>query len=273
MTRAPVPRLRPFVRRLWLSDRRTSQIRVAARENVLPTGDMHLVFRLTDDPVRLFSPDNATSALDFGHAVIGGPRTMYYTKDALQPALSVGAQLKPGAAEALFGVAANEFADRHVRLADLWGRSASRIRDRLMEARDPEQQLLLLESVLSGRLPAIAALHPAVAGALQHFGTSGSVREAVRQSGYSHRGFVALFRRAVGLGPKVYTRIMRFQRVLAEYRTRDTHAVSWADLALCTGYSDQAHFNREFREFAGVTPEFYRRAAPDAPHHLVLDSQ
>jgi len=271
LTRAPSPRLRPFVRSVWLSDR-TSPQASATRENVLPTGDMHLVFRLSDDPVRLLVPGTASSESVPGHAVVGGARAAYYTKDTTRPALSVGVQLKAGAAEALFGASAAEFTGRHVGLKDLWGRSATLMRDRLIEACDPERRLDLLEVVLSERLPVITALHPAVAGALEYFGTSISVRDAVRRSGYSHRRFVALFRRAVGLAPKAYTRVLRFQRVLPECTATASArgAASWVDVALRAGYSDQSHFIREFREFAGVTPEDYRRAATDASHHVAI---
>jgi transcriptional regulator GlxA family with amidase domain len=55
-----------------------------------------------------------------------------------------------------------------------------------------------------------------------------------------------LFRRAVVLTPKVYTRVLRFQRTLQQMAT-DPRA-SCAALALAVGYSDQPHFNREFRE-------------------------
>ncbi|MEX2125277.1 MAG: helix-turn-helix domain-containing protein [Woeseia sp.] len=267
LTCAPGAQLRPFVRCVWLSDQSAPQEPLEAhRENVLPTGDMHLVFRLSERPVVLFDRSAEAPELVLGHAVVGGPRSGYYTKDVSLPARSVGVQLRPGAAEALFGMPASEFTERHVRLEDLWGRSASLIRDRLIEASDPQRQLRVLEAILSKRLPQPRALHPAVAGALQQFASTRSVREAVRRSGYSHRGFVALFRRSVGLAPKRYARVLRFQNVLAECAAnRD---VAWADLAMKAGYSDQAHFNREFREFAGVTPESYRRVAPRASHHV-----
>jgi AraC-like DNA-binding protein len=270
MTRAPVPHLRPFVRCVWLSGRRSAGGISEARENVLPTGEMHVVFRLSDDAVRLIVPGPVSSESVPGHAVVGGPRAAYYTKYTARLALSVGAQLRAGAAEALFGAPAAEFTGRHVALEALWGRQAELVRDRLIKAGDPARQLDVLETVLSERFPAITALHPAVAGALAYFATAASVREAVRRSGYSHRGFVALFRRTVGLTPKTYTRVLRFQRVLAELSaTTDTGDASpWVDLAMRAGYSDQSHFNREFREFAGVTPEYYRRAAPAASHHV-----
>jgi AraC-like DNA-binding protein len=270
MTRATGARLGPFVRCLWLSGSRSARAVSGAAENVLPTGEMHVVFRLSDDEVRLIAPGPLSSEIVPGHAVVGGPRAAYYTKSIARPALSVGAQLRAGAAEVLFGAPATEFTGRHVALEDLWGRQARLVRDRLIEASDPARQLDVLETVLSERFPAITALHPAVAGALAYFATAASVREAVRRSGYSHRAFVALFRRTVGLTPKTYTRVLRFQRVLAELSaTTDTGcAPSWVDLAIRAGYSDQSHFVREFREFAGVTPEYYRRAAPVASHHV-----
>ena len=40
------------------------------------------------------------------------------------------------------------------------------------------------------------------------------------------------------------------------------------ELALEAGYSDQSHFNRDFLEIAGMTPQAYRRAAPTSPHHV-----
>jgi AraC-like DNA-binding protein len=96
-----------------------------------------------------------------------------------------------------------------------------------------------------------------------------AVNDVVRASGYSHRGLVAIFRRAVGLTPKRYCRVLRFQRVLR--RIAADREAAWADIALAAGYSDQPHFAREFREFTGVTPEAYRRAFSGATHHVKVN--
>jgi len=90
------------------------------------------------------------------------------------------------------------------------------------------------------------------------------VHEAVQRSGYSHRALIGLFAGAVGLTPKRYARVRRFHGALR----RAVPDASWADIAADLGYSDQAHFVREFREFAGVTPSGYRRAAPRFAHHV-----
>ncbi len=244
----------------------------AMREHVLPTGGMHLVFRLSEEPLRLFRDETDSVGQTMSHAMVGGARSTYYERDISQASASVGVLLQPGASELLFGVPAEELAGRHTLLEDLWGRAAMfSLRERLQEAPSAAQRAAILESALAHRLPAVRALHPAVAQALTQFYSSSDVREVVRASGYSHRRFLSLFRGTVGLSPKVYCRVQRFQQALV--MLRKTPALSWVDLALAMGYSDQSHFSREFREFTGVTPEQYRLTAPAAPNHLPVSGR
>ena len=133
ISRAPCGPLRPFIRMLWAVDEPASASREPRREHVLPTGHMHLVIRLRQDPLRIFAgPDDSVGTLA-GHALIGGSRATFYSRDVSGPQCSVGAQLRPGGAEALFGMPAEEFAYRHTRLDDVWGAAADSMRDRLAE--------------------------------------------------------------------------------------------------------------------------------------------
>jgi AraC-like DNA-binding protein len=269
LMRPPRPVLRPFVKTLWAMDPTESPVReMADRERVLPTGMMHLAFRLTDSPIRLFDDVDDQAGQTMRHAVVGGARGTCYVRDISQPAISVGAQLLPGASELLFGVPADELAECHTPLDELWGREAGLARERLCEASSPQQRLEIFESILASRLPRVHGLHPAVAHALERFTMTADVREVVRQTGYSHRRFIALFRRAVGLTPKLFCRVLRFQRVVG--RIAAAPSASWIELALDGNYSDQPHFNRQFREFAGVTPGEYREISPSLPNHVPI---
>ncbi len=266
LTRPPRPSLRPFVQTLWAVGP-TASLRPAgvARERVLPTGEMHLVFRLTDHPLRLFQSIDDPTGQTISHAIVGGVRASFYVRDVSEPVGSVGAQLHPSASVLLFGVPAAELAGRHTPLDDLWGPVAAEMRERLQEA-SPEQQLEILASFLAARLPKVRALHPAVAHALERFTPTASVHDVVREGGWSHRRFIELFRSAMGLTPKLYTRLLRFQRIMRRMDT-DPQA-AWVEVALDAGYSDQPHFTREFREFAGVTPSEFRALAPRHTHHV-----
>jgi AraC-like DNA-binding protein len=88
--------------------------------------------------------------------------------------------------------------------------------------------------------------------------------------GRSRRHLAARFREQVGLPPKTVARIMRFDRAVSLLRRSDDQL---ADVAFECGYFDQAHFAREFREFAGSTPgEFLRRMVPESGGVLDSDS-
>ena len=269
LTRTPRPVLRPFVKTMWAMDQAPSPSTVLAdRERVLPTGTMHLVFRLSNHPLRLFDDINDRNGRELGYAIVGGARSNFYVRDISEPTSSVGAQLLPGAAEFLFGVPADELAERHTPLEDLWGHSAVDQRDRLLEGDSLERRLDIFESLLMARLPRVYGLHPAVAHALERFTTTADVGEVVRQTGYSHRRFIALFSRAAGLTPKLFCRVLRFQRGVE--LTAAKQSPSRVDVALAAGYSDQPHFNRQFREFAGVTPGEYEQISPLSPNHVPI---
>lgn len=240
-----------------------------AHEHLLPGGAMHLVFRLSDSPLRILDPA-AASAQPVGAAMVGGVRSRYYIREMSAPSCSVGAVLRAGAAEQLFGVSTGALAERHTPLEDLWGAAARSVRDRLLEAGSGAARLAILEAVLAARLPRVRGLHPAIAAVLDALPALPSVEAAVQHSGLSHRRFIAQFRHAVGLAPKLYLRVLRFQRALR--LIRQGRVASLAEIAAEAGYSDQAHFNREFLEFAGATPTSYLRRAPDDANHLPVEA-
>ena len=265
--RMPKPALRPFVKMLWASDGKDLAT-TPHRERVVPTGTMHLAFRLSDHPLRLFEDTAATVARIVGHVVVGGARSSFYVREVFGGERSVGVQLHPGAAAVLFGVPCDELAERHTPLEQVWGPTALWMRDRLGATGNLEEQLDVLESMLAARLPRVHGLHPAIAQALEQFATTSDVGSVVKETGYSHRRFIALFSKAVGLTPKRYCRVLRFQGALRTMAARPR--ASWIEVALDAGYSDQPHFNREFRELVGVTPGEYRRVAPTLTHHVPI---
>jgi AraC-like DNA-binding protein len=132
----------------------------------------------------------------------------------------------------------------------------------------------MIEQELMARLRRPLLIHPAIAHALAPHATGWAhtrVMDIQREAGYSPKHFIALFRAAVGLTPKHYYRVKRFTAALQGLASNG--ATSLANLAASLGYSDQSHFTREFREFAGITPRQYRPRGPDSTlHHLVSGS-
>jgi AraC-like DNA-binding protein len=231
----------------------------------MPDGLMHIAIRLSQAQIRIA---DSSQPRDFGYAVLGGARSGHYERASRGPARSIGATLLPGAARVFFGASALAFANRHTNLHDLWGAEIASLREHLIELRRSSLQLDLLELYLLNRLPAVRGMHPAIATTLANMHADEDVGAMVARSGFSHRRFIELFSESVGLPPKKFMRVRRFQRVLT-LLSKEPHA-SWAQVAFDAGYADQPHLNRDFREFAGLAPEEYRRAAPDSPGHVVV---
>ena len=276
MQRAPIPSLRPFIESLWASSHQAmpehrTALTDAERERMIPAASMHLVFRFSDQPIRIFRSIDDTRGDSFRGGVVGGIRSVYYVKDIAARGCTVGASLRPGACKALFGVPADEVAGRHIALEDLLGNTARSLDERLQETTDLEQRLQVLESFLAKRAPLALVVHPAIAHALNSFAHSGDIGTVVEETGYSHRHFINLFRHTVGLAPRIYTRLLRFQKTLKH--GIDVPRRRWIDVALEAGYADQAHFNREFRTLAGISPTEYLMNRTGDSHHVPIRGQ
>lgn len=273
LTRKPAAHLRPFVKLLWASAPEGAPAeRAGAREHVLPTGGMHLVFRLSGPPLKLFGGADDAQGRTHGYAIVGGARAAFYLRDVSVATRSVGAQLEPGAARALLGAPEDALASQHTALDALWGAQPTRdALEQIHAAGGLERQLAVFEALLSRRLLAspnagLHGLHPAIAQSLGPLARENpSIAGLVARSGYSHRRFIALFRGAIGLSPKEYARVMRFDRALA---LAAEPARGWVDIALAAGYSDQAHLSREFSALAGMSPQAWRHTGAVSPRHV-----
>ncbi|MDR8393777.1 helix-turn-helix domain-containing protein [Aliifodinibius sp. S!AR15-10] len=71
----------------------------------------------------------------------------------------------------------------------------------------------------------------------------------------SERQFQRRFKQQVGVTPKLFSRIIRFQSALQQVRSHQYQQLS--DVAFDNGYADQSHFIRDFNEFAGLNPGAY----------------
>lgn len=267
---SPAIALRPWVESLWAVPPRPAAAEANAsppmrsREWVMPAGHAHVVIRLGGAPLGLYQDLEQAQPEWLGDAVLAGPYDRAYLKDTTHMSGSVGALLHPGALHALFGIAESALMNRHVRLAEAWPDDAAKLVERINAASSPQEQIAQLEAQLLAHLRPARALHPQVALALPRLAQGQRIDELVRMSGYSHRRFTSLFRQATGMAPKRYACLRRF----ADALPASGKSLSWADLAADAGYSDQAHFVRDFHGFARITPQAYRRAERRGERHV-----
>ena len=202
-------------------------------------------------------------------AVLSGAYARPYIIDTRVTSPTIGVHFCAGGATPLLGLPAQELANQHVSLEEIWGREAAIIHERLITSPSPEAMFQTLEQALLKRLTDPGEEFGATNQAVEIFATSDLSAKSVRESmGFSAKRFIRLFQDSVGLTPKLFCRVQRFQRVLDELAPRPCH--DWAQLALHSGYYDQPHLIHDFREFAGVTPADYKPTRPDHKNHMPL---
>lgn len=240
------------------------------RERLLPDGSMELVVNLADDEVRVYDRRDHARFERLSGGVLIGPHSDFFVIDTAEQQRVAGVHFHPGGAYPFLPLPAGELHGLHVSLADVWGPLAAELRERLISAPSMEARFDALESVLLRRLAQSTAGHPAVDFALRELHVSPCRKiAAVRdQTGVSERRFIELFRRQVGLAPKLYSRVRRFQAALRRIPTGT--GVDWADVALASGYVDQAHLIHEFRSISGLSPGEYVGLRTEHLNHVPI---
>jgi len=163
----------------------------------------------------------------------------------------VGVRFRPGFARPFLQASPGELTGRIPALEQLWGRRARELESRLSGALTAGERTQLLLSALARRdAPGNAPLDRA----MQAIAAANGVVDldwAASQAGMSVRQFRRRCLEESGLTPKRLCRVLRFRRSLEIAARR---GLNWAAIAAETGYFDQAHLIRDFREFTGRTP-------------------
>jgi AraC-like DNA-binding protein len=234
------------------------------RSRALPRGAATVIIDLDSrERVDFYAADGATR-LDVGAAFIAGAGVTSYVTQ-ISPAQTVlTIHFHPGGAAAFLPAPMDDLEDTCVRLEAMWGRDGSILRDRLVEAPSIQARVAIVESFLLARMRTRSPAIDAVLQAAEHR-PSLRVADACTLTGLSAKRLIASFRSEVGLTPKTYLRVRRFQ---AAMRRLDTPEARGAQIAADLGYFDQAHFVREFRSFTAMTPTQYTQRRTWLPSHV-----
>lgn len=254
----PSPPLREHVAWIWFY---VDYFPGHNRQHVLPDGTFELIINLQSQPRKLFEHGHTDRYTTYKKGWLSGAHDDYLVIDALEGSSMMGVHFKPGGAAPFLGPSAGEVSGKVVELDAIFGDEAWEWRDRLMAAPAPAQKCLLMERwllELAARATRYRCNRNGVDWAIARIIGEPHIQNIARlaeELGISHKHFIERFRCAVGMTPKLFCRIRRFQSVLASIQNART--VEWADLACDCGYFDQAHFVNDFVAFAGLNPTAY----------------
>jgi AraC-like DNA-binding protein len=253
--RRPPPPLNAFVDVIWTCEREPERW---SQERLLPEGSVELV-------IDLLGPASAD--------VVSGPHSRFFVLDTTVRQRLVGVHFKPGGAFPFLGPPLLELRNTEAPLDALWGPIARQVREHLGDARTDDERCEIVSRALLARGRERMSHHRAVEYALRQFTRlphARTIADVSAATGLSQRRFIQLFAEEVGLTPKVFCRIRRFQRAIrAAHRTG---FVNWSELAVDCGYFDQPHMIHDFQAFSGLTPAAWAAQRTDHVNHVpILD--
>ena len=268
LTRRPAPPLDRAVSAVWYY---RCAPRPFAFERVLPRGAAQLVINLKDDQTRVYDASRGGTPTTSPGAVLTGPGMRFEIIDTDEQEHVVGVSFRPGGTRPFFRQPADALTGSDVPLACLWRVSeVALLREQLLAAPSPDATLDVLQAALAAAWRD-EPLHRAVGAALATFHRASEVARVADVAdavGLSVRRFIEAFTIDVGLTPKQYCRVRRFQQAVTT--AHGAREVDWAELALSCGYYDQSHFIHDFRAFSGLTPGAYRDGRTAFQNHVTF---
>jgi AraC-like DNA-binding protein len=261
--RAPLDSVLDFI---WISERYQAE---SPRERVLPSGCLALIINLGDEPLAMYTRDDATHATHFSTGVVCGARDRPFIVGTATLPSTIGVAFKAGSARPFLGFPVGALQQEAVSIDALWSSGVSTLRERLLEAPSNEARAQLLEDALLERARGPLTPPPALLASLAAFEEPdlSSVAEVGQRTGLSPKQLLALFHDNVGLSPKAFWRVRRFRAAL---RALERGEGTGAALAADYGYCDQAHLIREFRSIAGSSPREYLATRVAGTDHVSL---
>lgn len=230
-------------------------------DRFLPDGNTELLIDLTERPQHIYHNETLQAIQTCRYAWVSGVRTQPITIPSGTGSRMLVVAFKRGKAFAFYPFPVSELTNTVAEADLIFGRKFHELREQLLVARSIERMFQVMERFLLQQ--AGSAIEEEISTRCIDYAVSSIVhrpslqclRQLSDEIGYSQKHFIHLFRGQVGVSPKQYLKIMRFQKAVCAIENHEF--LSWSQLALERGYYDQAHFIQDFKHFSGFTPHEY----------------
>lgn len=229
-------------------------------DRFLPNGDTEILIDFHDTPQFIYDNNTLKEIQACNHVWASGLRTEPITIPSGNGSAMMVISFKKGMAAPFFPFPMEEIRDSVVDADLVWGSDFGDLRESLLETTDVGKRFVMVENFLLTKFRSKLNPNPCVAFAINEMTERPdriSIARMNEKIGYSQKHFSEMFRKQIGVTPKSYLKIMRFQKAV---KTIDAAVqIDWSEVAQVCGFYDQAHFINDFKHFSGFTPEQYSK--------------
>lgn len=254
----PAPALRSYVNCIWtLEDHKPMGQYLPKIERILPDGQMEMIFHLGDRFLQKDQDEERTQAGSF----LYGQIHQYLDLIPSAHAKIIAIRFRPYGLFPFVPLSPKDFQQQQISLLDLFGKIGVELEERVNEALNTSSAIRIIEAFLLSQLVCFSKPDPLivhVSEVIMCSGGVGDIKDILRSYKISPRHFQRKFLEVTGTKSKTLARITRLQRAIQ--LVKDQPFSSLTEIGLTAGYFDQAHFIRDFKDFAGQSPrQFFKQ--------------
>jgi AraC-like DNA-binding protein len=243
-------------------------------DRFLPDGEVQIIFDLTDYPKYIYDNNTLKEIQSCRNVWFSGFRTGPITIPSGRESEMVIVQFKKGKAFPFLSEPMQNLTNFVVDAELVMRTEILDIRESLLEAETPFQKFDVLEKKLLSSYRNQLHENPFVDFALAKITTSPnqySIREISDKVGYSQKHIIKLFKEHVGVAPKEFLKVIRFQKAVQQIEQQIL--VNWSAIACDCGFYDQSHFIADFKAFSGFTPAKYMQQRGEFPNYIPVKQE
>jgi AraC-like DNA-binding protein len=248
-----------FIKCFWVvEDAIDAEMPLPQRQKIIPDGYTEIIFHF-GDPYRICLRDRWETQAD---TLLAGQIKKYFYLENTGRSSIFGIKLRPSALTQLFGLEMSSLTDRVLHIREVPGlKQLLSLHDVLQKA-DAESRCIILSDFFRSANKVQFNKHPVEVALETIFARHGMVTigDVASEGGFTERYLEQLFKKYVGITPKYFARIVRFNYI---FHLIADPKPDWADLTFRAGFYDQSHFIRNFKSFTGEDPSKYLFSRPD----------
>ncbi|WP_276368785.1 helix-turn-helix domain-containing protein [Chryseolinea sp. H1M3-3] len=218
-------------------------------ERILPDGGTQLIITFGETGREFIWKRDRSRII---HTALIGLRQIPITSRLLKTGVTIYVRFKPGGLFTVTGLDYSKVSWPAVYAEEVFNASFGSLLRRLIAHETPNEAAESVFQYFKNEARHGSQTGPLVRFFLEH--SHLSLDEINKRTGYSSKYLTILFKRHTGMTPKLFQRVIRFNKVIEDMNSFKRE-IDWATLVYNHRYHDQAHFIKDFKEFSGWTPQ------------------
>lgn len=228
-------------------------------ERVVPTGHVFILFELDGIERQTYDSESLEPSATFRRAWVSGLHRNHLSISAHNDSEMFVIQFKAFGAYPFLQQPMAELADRVVQGDYFSSKDLVATRELLHSAATSKDKFVVADQWLHANFDQTLLPPQSFINVVENMQArpAAKLNEVIESFEGTQKHFISQFKKYIGITPKQYQRVLRFNDVFTQMQS--DQFLSWSDIAHRCGYSDQSHFIREFKSFSGLIPKSFRR--------------